>query len=217
MAHSICRSADFSFNTAGYTTLEFAQAMRRFGSAVTIVARSARALPREDEDVSKTLQKVLEAEGIKFCMGAAMQSVSGRSGDKVVLKMRVGDQDLTIEGSHLYCGTGRVPNTGDIGLENTGVQLDKRGHIVVDEFCRASTTADVFAIGDCAGSPYFTHAGHDDFRIVRDYLSGKRTVGSRRSTRIVPFTLFTDPEFAHVGLREHEATMSGISHSTSAS
>lgn len=194
----------------GYIGLEFAQAMRRFGSKVTVLEHNTRILKREDDDVATLVQEILEKERVVFNTNTNLSLVSGKSGEKVVLSGRVGDEPFEIEGSHILCATGRLPNTEDLGLDQAGVKLTSNGHIEVDEWNRTAA-ADVYAVGDCAGSPYFTHIGFDDFRIVRDCLSGKVDSSiSRKSSRQVPFTLFTDPEVAHVGLRVHEARTRGV-------
>ena len=184
--------------------------MKRLGAAVTIVSRSATFLPREDEDVSTELQSLMRREGINVYASTVPVSVSGTSGVRVRLTATQDEQQITIDGSHIFCGTGRTPNTDQIGAENAGLILDAKGHIIVDEFCSTSSSNDVFAAGACAGSPYSTHAGHDDYRIVRDFLSGRRTSGTPRSSRTISLVLFTDPEFAQVGLRESEARAQGI-------
>jgi pyruvate/2-oxoglutarate dehydrogenase complex dihydrolipoamide dehydrogenase (E3) component len=132
--------------------------------------------------------------------------VSGLSGDEVSITLRTSDGEQTIEGSHILVAAGRVPNTAGVGLDKAGVQLTDRGFVKVNE--RLETSApDVWALGDCAGSPMFTHISEDDFRIVRDNLAG-----GRRSTRdrFVPYCMFTDPPLAHVGLSEGEAERLGV-------
>jgi pyruvate/2-oxoglutarate dehydrogenase complex dihydrolipoamide dehydrogenase (E3) component len=190
----------------GYIGLEFAQAMRRLGSPVTVVERGDRLLRREDEDVSATLTAVLEREGVRILTGAAAERVSGRSGDHVTVYGTHAGEVLELSGTHLLVAAGRTPNTDGIGLESAGVELTADGHVRVDEHLR-TTAAGVFAVGDCAGSPHFTHIAYDDYRIVRETLAGRS-----RSTkgRQVPFCLFTDPEFARIGLSEAEAKRDGI-------
>jgi pyruvate/2-oxoglutarate dehydrogenase complex dihydrolipoamide dehydrogenase (E3) component len=148
----------------------------------------------------------LAAEDIQVVLGAAPTEVRGRSGDEVTVAVRVGSTEQKIEGSDILVATGRIPNTADIGLERTGVELDARGYVRVNE--RLETTAPgVRAVGECAGSPQFTHASIDDFRIVSDNMSG----GSRSTrNRLVPYVLFTDPPLAHVGLSESQARAQGI-------
>jgi pyruvate/2-oxoglutarate dehydrogenase complex dihydrolipoamide dehydrogenase (E3) component len=183
---------------AGFVGLEFAQAMRRFGSRVTVLDRNSALLHREDSDVSDAVAALFRDERIDLLTGTALRRVEGRSGQSVRLQTTAGD---VIEGTHVLAAGGRTPNTDGIGLERAGVALNAAGHIKVNE--RLATTAEgVFAMGDCAGSPYFTHIAFDDFRIVRDNLAG----GNRVTTgRQVPFCMFIDPELARVGLSEREA------------
>jgi len=192
----------------GYIGLEVAQAMRRFGSQVTIIERSERLAYREDEDVSKALYDLCQDEGIELVMGALTTNVEGKSGQLVKLRVVEGGSERIIEGTHLLAATGRTPNTEGIGLELAGVELTDRGYIKVNE--RLETSApDVWAIGECAGSPQFTHIAFDDFRVIRDNLSGGHRVTTGRQ---VPFCLFTDPELARVGLNETEAKADGIAY-----
>ena len=185
----------------GYVGIEMAQAYRRFGSRVTIVQNGPRLLDREDFDIADEMQRILSDEGIQVLTGANVVSVRGRSGDRVSFTVRTSSGDQELQGTDILVATGRVPNTAGIGLEEAGVELDARGYVRVNE--RLETTAsDVRAIGECAGSPHFTHVSVDDFRIIKDNLAG----GSRTTRdRIVPYCLFTDPQLAHVGLTEREA------------
>lgn len=192
----------------GYVGLELAQAMRRFGSRVTIIERSARLASREDEDVSAGLRELFEKEGIELILNASPLRVAGASSKSVQLTVAQGGTESTLEGTHLLVATGRTPNTAGIGLELAGVELTERGYIKVN--ARLETTAaSVWAIGDCAGSPQFTHIAFDDFRVIRDNLAG----GNRLTTgRQVPYCMFTDPELARVGLSETEAKAKGIAY-----
>jgi pyruvate/2-oxoglutarate dehydrogenase complex dihydrolipoamide dehydrogenase (E3) component len=190
----------------GYIGLELAQAFRRFGSQVTIVERNDTLIHREDADVTDAITELFMEEGITICTGTVVESVAGTSGEGVRLECRRGGENLVIEGTDLLVAAGRTPNTHGVGLELAGVELDDRGHVRVNE--RLQTTAEgVWAVGDCAGSPYFTHIAFDDFRIVRDNLAGVQRV---TTGRLVPFCLFTDPELARVGLNEREAQQRGI-------
>ena len=185
----------------GYVGLEMAQAYRRFGSRVTIIETGPQLMTREDPDVADEMQRILSDEGIQILMAAETLNVRGRSGQEVSLTVRTPSGEQKIEGSDILAAAGRVPNTAAIGLEEAGVELDGRGYIRVNE--RLETTApNVWAIGECAGSPQFTHVSEDDFRIIRDNLAG-----GNRSTRdrLVPYCMFTDPPLAHVGLSEAEA------------
>jgi pyruvate/2-oxoglutarate dehydrogenase complex dihydrolipoamide dehydrogenase (E3) component len=192
----------------GYIGLELAQAFRRFGSQVTIVERNDTLIHREDADVTDAITDLFMEEGITICTGTVVESIAGMSGEGVTLECRRGGENLVIKGTDLLVAAGRTPNTDGIGLELAGVELDDRGHVRVNE--RLQTTAEgVWAVGDCAGSPYFTHIAFDDFRIVRDNLAGVQRV---TTGRLVPFCLFTDPEFARVGLSEREAQQRGITY-----
>jgi pyruvate/2-oxoglutarate dehydrogenase complex dihydrolipoamide dehydrogenase (E3) component len=192
----------------GYVGLEFAQAMRRLGSRVTVIERSARLLPREDEDVALALDALLADEGIEMVFNAQVERVSGKSGDSVELTLKQGKTEQSLRGTHLLVATGRTPNTEGIGLDLAGVEVTERGYVKVNE--RLETTAPgVWAIGESAGSPQFTHIAFDDFRVIRDNLTGGNHVTTGRQ---VPFCLFTDPEFARIGLSETEAKAQGVSY-----
>jgi pyruvate/2-oxoglutarate dehydrogenase complex dihydrolipoamide dehydrogenase (E3) component len=190
----------------GYVGLEFAQAYRRFGSRVTVVEHGPQLLGREDPDVAEEIRRILTAEDIEVLLGAELLGVEGRSGEGVRLRVRTAGSERTIAGTDILAATGRTPNTAGIGLDVAGVELDARGYVQVND--RLETTApQVWAIGECAGSPQFTHVSEDDFRVIRDNLAG-----GRRSTRdrLVPYCLFTDPPLARVGLSEEEARTRGI-------
>lgn len=192
----------------GYVGLELAQAFRRFGARVTVIEAGPQLMSREDPEVAAEIQRILGGEGVEFLLSAQVVSAAGRSGEAVRLTVREGAGERTIEGSDLLVAAGRTPNTSGIGLEAAGVELDGRGFIRVNERLE-TTAADVWALGECAGSPQFTHVSVDDFRIVRDNLAG----GRRRSTgdRLIPYCMFTDPPLARVGLSEGEARRGGTS------
>jgi pyruvate/2-oxoglutarate dehydrogenase complex dihydrolipoamide dehydrogenase (E3) component len=193
----------------GYVGLEMAQASARLGSKVTVVEKGSKILKNEDDDVTTLLAEVLTKEGIDILAGCQVVKVEGKSGSsiKVHIKSSSGEEKI-LEGSHLLVAGGRIPNTQNIGLDAAGVELTSAGHIKVDEHLR-TTAPDIFAVGDCAGSPNFTHIGFDDFRIVKSVLSKSATLGSTVG-RQVPSCLFTDPEVSHVGLTEREAKAKGI-------
>src|SRR5262245_31437387 len=183
-----------------------AQYLRRLGSRVTVVERNGALIHREDPDVTGAVAELFRDEGIEVSVGTTLTRVEGTSGESVRLHGTRGGAGVVIEGTHLLVAGGRTPNTDGIGLEKVGVEVDGRGHVKVNE--RLRTTADgVWAVGDCAGSPYFTHIAFDDFRVVRDNLAGRDRV---TTGRLVPFCLFTDPELARIGLSESEARRSGI-------
>jgi pyruvate/2-oxoglutarate dehydrogenase complex dihydrolipoamide dehydrogenase (E3) component len=190
----------------GYVGLEMAQAYRRFGSRVTVIERGPRIMSREDPDVAEELQSVLGSGSVQFVLAAEITGVRGRSGEDVSITVRTPSGEQTIEGSDILIAAGRVPNTEGIGLEHAGIELNDRGYIRVND--RLETTVPgVWALGECAGSPQFTHVSVDDFRIIRDNLAG----GHRRtSDRLVPYCVFTDPPLAHVGLSESEARAQGL-------
>lgn len=190
----------------GYVGLEFAQAMRRFGSKVTLIDRNHRVIHGEDDDITEGLQSLFQDEGIELVLNGKIKSISGVSGQSVRVILEQNGVEKSLEGTHLLAAAGRVPNTKDIGLELTGVELTTHGYIKVNE--RLETTAPgVWAVGDVAGSPQFTHISEDDFHVVRDNILG----GNRVTTgRQVPFCLFTDPEFARIGMSEKEAKTKGV-------
>jgi pyruvate/2-oxoglutarate dehydrogenase complex dihydrolipoamide dehydrogenase (E3) component len=196
----------------GYVGVELSQAMRRFGSKVTVVDRNGRLMSKEDPDVCDALRSLLADEGIDILLSARIKQVSGKCGDSVsvVVEQNVEQNRIekVLEGSHVLVATGRNPNTEGLGLELTGVELTGRGYIKVNE--RLQTTAPgVWAIGEVAGSPQFTHISIDDFRVVHVNLTG----GNRVTTgRQVPYCLFTDPELARIGLSETEAETRGIAY-----
>jgi pyruvate/2-oxoglutarate dehydrogenase complex dihydrolipoamide dehydrogenase (E3) component len=190
----------------GYVGLEFAQAMRRFGSRVTIVQHASQLLEREDTDVADALLKLMNDEGVEVFLQATVQSVSGRSGDSVQLQLRSKEGETMLEASDILVAAGRTPNTDRLDLARTDVDVDAGGYIRVSERLQTSAPG-IWATGECAGSPKFTHVGEDDCHIVLDNLAG----GNRTTRgRLIPYCLFTDPELAHVGLSESEARAKNV-------
>jgi pyruvate/2-oxoglutarate dehydrogenase complex dihydrolipoamide dehydrogenase (E3) component len=190
----------------GYVGLELAQAMRRFGSKVTLIEQREQLASGEDADVAAAILQLFNDEGITVHLQTRIQSVDGESGAHLRVVAGGPDGEHVIYATDLLVAIGRTPNTGGIGLELAGVELTRTGYIAVDE--HLATTADrVWAMGDCAGSPQFTHVAFDDFRVVHDNLRG----GSRTTAdRLVPYCIYTDPELARVGLNEAEAKRRGI-------
>jgi pyruvate/2-oxoglutarate dehydrogenase complex dihydrolipoamide dehydrogenase (E3) component len=190
----------------GYVGIELSQAMRRFGSKVTLIDRNQRLMSKEDEDVCEALRTLLQDEGVDTLLSTRVKELSGKSGDAVSMIVDQNGTEKTVKGSHVLVAAGRTPNTEGLGMDLAGVQLTDRGYIKVNE--RLQTTArGVWAIGEVAGSPQFTHISVDDFRVVHANLNG----GNRVTTgRQVPYCLFTDPELAHVGLSEMEAKARNI-------
>src|SRR5580700_2023701 len=189
----------------GYVGLEFAQAFVRFGSRVTVLERGSQLLPREDKDVADALLEFVHLDGVDVRFNVEVAQVEGSSGGSVRVTLATSAGTSLLEGSDILVSTGRIPNTANVGLDKTGVATDARGYIQVNE--RLETTAPgIWALGECAGSPQFTHVSEDDFRIVQANLHG----GSRNTRdRLIPFCLFTDPEIARVGLNENEAVAAG--------
>jgi pyruvate/2-oxoglutarate dehydrogenase complex dihydrolipoamide dehydrogenase (E3) component len=190
----------------GYVGLEFAQAYRRFGSRVTVIQHGPQLMEREDRDVADEVQRILSDEGIQVLVAAETLQVRGRAGKEVSLVVRTTSGEQNIEGSDILVAAGRIPNTAGIGLDEAGVELDGRGYIRVNERLETSAS-EVWAIGECAGSPQFTHVSADDFQIIKHNLDG-----GKRSTRdrLIPYCMFTDPPLARVGLTEAEAQRKGI-------
>jgi pyruvate/2-oxoglutarate dehydrogenase complex dihydrolipoamide dehydrogenase (E3) component len=188
---------------AGYIACELGQMFRRFGAEVALVAPSARLLPREDEAASEALTGVFRAEGIALALGKPVAEVA-RVGGEIELRVKGG---ASLRGSHLLVATGRTPNTNDLGCAAGNVTLDARGHVVVDERYETSEPG-VFAVGDCTPGPQFTHVSWDDHRVLFELLAGRPA--RRRTDRIVPYTVFTDPQVAGVGLSEREARARGL-------
>lgn len=190
----------------GYIGCEFAQMYRRFGSRVTLLERGARFLPREDVDTGAQVLGIFREDGIDVLLGTEIVQVEGVSGSEVriVLKGQGGERRLA--GSDLLVALGRVPNTDHVNLGAAGVELDARGFIKVNERLETSV-ANVWALGDVNGGPQFTHISLDDYRIVKANLSG----GNRSAKdRLVPYTLFIDPELGRVGMTEEEARRQGF-------
>ena len=190
----------------GYVGLELSQAMRRFGSQVTVIEAGPQLAGREDPDIGAALLDLFQDEGIEVLLGYEVREVEGRSGEAVRVHATGTQGKRTLEGSDLLVATGRRANTDGLHLELTGVQLNEHGYIKVDERLR-TTSENIWAMGDCAGSPQFTHVAENDFSIVHDNLNG----GNRTTrNRLIPFCMFTDPELVRVGRNETEAQRDGI-------
>jgi pyruvate/2-oxoglutarate dehydrogenase complex dihydrolipoamide dehydrogenase (E3) component len=189
----------------GYIGLEFAQMFRRFGSAVTIVHRGKQLLAREDSDVADEVAKILAQDGIQVILQAETTRASQSEG-RIWLSIRKPDGELTIDGSHLLVATGRVPDTEALNLNAAGVELDESGFIKVDDRLETSVPG-IYAIGDVKPGPAFTHISYDDFRIIRTNLieNGSASIKGR----IVPYTVFIDPQLGRVGMSETEARARG--------
>jgi pyruvate/2-oxoglutarate dehydrogenase complex dihydrolipoamide dehydrogenase (E3) component len=185
----------------GYVGVEFAQAFRRLGSRVTLIARGSQLLSREDPDVALAVLALLEDEGVSVRLNCDVTAVEGRSGQAVEVNISSGGIRETVTGTAILAALGRTPNTSGIGLEDAGIEVTSSGHVRVNERLETSASQ-VWAMGECAGSPYFTHASYDDFRVVRDNLNGHQRSTSERT---IPYCVFTDPPLARVGMNEREA------------
>ena len=188
-----------------YVGLEFGQMYRRLGSEVTVVEMGPRLIHREDEDVSQAVQEILENEGINIRLNAECIAME-KHGDKVAINLDCSSGDKKVLGSHLLLAVGRVPNTNDLGLENTGITVDQRGYIQVDDQLQTNVPG-IYALGDCNGRGAFTHTSYNDYEIVAANLldSDPRRV----SDRITAYALYIDPPLGRAGMTEAEVRKSG--------
>ena len=190
----------------GYIGLEFGQMFRRFGSQVTIVHRGERLLAREDPDVADEIAKILREDGITVLLNSDVSSVSPADGT-IRLVARTAQGNETLQGSHLLVAVGRSPNTERLNLPAAGMDTDKRGFVTVNQRLETNVPG-IYALGDVNGGPQFTHISYDDFRIIRTNLveGGVATT----TDRLVPYTVFMDPQLGRVGLTETEANERGL-------
>ncbi|GAC1469792.1 MAG: mercuric reductase [Ktedonobacteraceae bacterium] len=190
----------------GYIGLEFGQMFRRFGSKVTIVQRGKQLLAREDPDIAEEVAKILREDGIEVLLETSTSHVTKDANGAIQLVVKTLDGERTLRGSHLLAGTGRTPNTDKLNLDATGVQVDKKGYIQVNDTLETNVPG-IYALGDVKGPPAFTHISYDDFRIIRTNLieHGKASI----SDRLVPYAVFIDPQLGRVGLSETEAKQQG--------
>ncbi len=191
----------------GYVGLEFGQLFRRLGAEVTIVHRGAHLLAREDEDIADAMRTILEEDGIRVLLDSSAKSVTGSDG-ALNVTVEGGDGMETIAASHILQAAGRIPNSDFLDLDVAGIETDKKGYIIVDDRL-ATSVPGIYGIGDVVPGPKFTHISYDDYRILKATLID----GESRSTadRIVPYTVFTDPQLGRVGLSEREARDQGRS------
>jgi len=191
---------------AGYIGLEFGQMFRRFGSKVTVIQRGAKLLAREDDDVSDEVVKILQEDGIEFCFNSTTTQAKQLPKGKIQLTVSTPEGEKVLVGSHVLTAGGRSPNTENLNLSATGVTTDKNGFIQVN--ARLETTVPgIFALGDVKGGPAFTHISYDDFRIIRTNLLEYGTATTE--DRLLPYTMFIDPQLGRIGLSESEARAKG--------
>ncbi|GAB1731453.1 hypothetical protein NU195Hw_g1067t1 [Hortaea werneckii] len=190
----------------GYIGLEFGQLFQRLGSKVTIVQRGVQLLPREDAEVSAAVKKIVESEGVEVLLNAQASGIKTSDGATfpITLDCNVQDTAISLEGSHILLATGRQPNTDTLHLDKAGVVTDSKGHIQVNTTLQTSIPH-IYALGDCHGGPAFTHISYDDFRIIRDHFINNNTASRTTENRLVPYTVYTDPQLGHIGLHESEA------------
>src|SRR5205809_7820759 len=190
----------------GYIGLEFGQMFRRFGSRVTVVQRAPQLAAREDADVAEEIRKILCEDGVEVLLNTKVASVERASEGGLRVTVQNGGTEHALLGSHLLLATGRSPNTEALNLGAAGVVTDKSGFIKVNERLETSVPG-VYALGDVKGGPAFTHISYDDFRIIRTNLleGGHATIRDR----LVPNTVFIDPQLGRIGLSETEARARG--------
>jgi pyruvate/2-oxoglutarate dehydrogenase complex dihydrolipoamide dehydrogenase (E3) component len=190
----------------GYIGLEFGQMFRRFGSEVTIIQAAARLMTAEDEDVSDKVAAILRDDGVTVLTSATPVRAEPAEGGRLRVTVRTADGERQAAGSHLLAAVGRVPNTEALRPEAAGIRLSDRGFIEVDEYLETSVPG-VYAMGDVKGGPAFTHLSHDDYRILRASLIGNEKASTR--DRIIPYTVFMDPQLGRVGMTERQAREQG--------
>ncbi len=190
----------------GYVGLEFGQMFRRFGSQVTIIQRGAQLLAREDKDVAEAVADVLREDGIEVLLKTAATRVTRTPDGKIELMVSTSEGERVLSGSHILVAAGRTPNTHKLNLSATGVEVDKRGYIRANDLLETSAPG-IYALGDVKGPPAFTHISYDDFRILRTNLIEKGHVTIK--DRLVPYTVFIDPQLGRIGLTEAEAHQQG--------
>ncbi|HKB36396.1 MAG TPA: mercuric reductase [Gemmataceae bacterium] len=189
----------------GYIGLEFGQMFRRFGSDVTIAQRGKQLLAQEDADVAEEVNKILRQDGIEVLLESDAVRVAKDGGD-IRLSVRTGGAERTLTGSHLLVAAGRVPNTDRLNLKAAGVETDQRGYVRVNDRLETNVPG-IYALGDVKGGPAFTHISYDDFRILETNLLKNGQASTKG--RMVPYTVFIDPQLGHIGLHEEEAKKQG--------
>jgi pyruvate/2-oxoglutarate dehydrogenase complex dihydrolipoamide dehydrogenase (E3) component len=191
----------------GYIGLEFGQMFRRFGSRVTVVQRGDQLLGREDQDVAEEVAKILNEDGVDVLLNTDAVKVDHGADGKIHLTVKTSEGERTIVGSHLLAAAGREPNTDALNLAAAGIEADKHGFIKANDRLETNVPG-IYALGDVKGGPQFTHISYDDFRIIRTNLieGGKATI----TDRLVPYTVFIDPQLGRIGLTEAEAKAKGL-------
>ncbi len=191
----------------GYIGLEFGQMFRRFGSRVTIIQRASQLLGREDQDVADEIAQILREDGVEVLLNTEAMKVDQGDDGKIRLTMKTAEGERTVTGSHLLAAAGRTPNSDALNLAGAGVETDKTGFIKTNPKLETNV-AGIYALGDVKGGPQFTHISYDDYRIIKANLIEHNN--ATINERLVPYTVFTDPQLARVGLSEAEAKAKGL-------
>ncbi|EPS43617.1 hypothetical protein H072_2417 [Dactylellina haptotyla CBS 200.50] len=193
---------------AGYVGLEFGHLFSRLGAKVTVVGRGVQVLGREDEDIAAEVKQILEQDGMEIALGMDTVRLEKTDEDgmnlKLVYKPTKGGEEISVSGSHLLWSAGRVPNTDLMDLKAGGIDFDEKGFIKYDEYLKTSADG-VFVLGDIKGGPAFTHISYDDFRIIKNNFLSPDLPKLTTKDRMVPYTVYTDPQLGHIGVHEHEA------------
>jgi pyruvate/2-oxoglutarate dehydrogenase complex dihydrolipoamide dehydrogenase (E3) component len=192
----------------GYIGLEFGELFLRLGSKVTVVQMGPQIMgPREDPDIAQCMCDILTEDGMTILLETTTEHLEpdGKGGVRLTVDCKTGRHEIT--GSHLLVAAGRKPNTEALNLAAAGIETGPHGHIKVNDKLETGVPG-VYAVGDCAGQPQFTHISYDDFRILRENLlhGGNRTT----KDRLIPYTMFTDPQLGCVGINETTARTQGL-------
>ena len=190
----------------GYIGLEFGKMFKRYGSEVTILQNGVRLLPREDEDIARSVHQILEEENIRICLKSEVSDVQ-KNHDHITVHVSIEGRQESIDCTHVLIATGRAPNTEDLDLQKTGVTVDHAGHIIVNEYLETSMRG-IYAIGDVKGGPEFTHISYNDYVILADNILENKKISTH--DRMVPYCMFIDPQLGRIGITEMEAEKKGL-------
>lgn len=192
----------------GYVGLEFAQMFKRFGAKVTVVQHGGQLLGWEDGDVAEEVKKLLVEDGIEVMLNSKAERIEKVGEGKVKLVVKTGSEERQLLASHILSAAGRLPNTSDLDLEKTGVKVTKAGYVHSND--RLETNVEgIYTLGDVKGGPAFTHISYDDFRILKANVIDRDPSPKTITDRLVPYTVFIDPQLGRIGLTENEAKAQG--------
>jgi pyruvate/2-oxoglutarate dehydrogenase complex dihydrolipoamide dehydrogenase (E3) component len=195
----------------GYIGLEFGQMFRRFGSKVTIIQKNSRLAPREDPDISEEIRKIFEEEGINVLLKADTKSIVKNKKGKLILNVKSASGIQEMEGTRLLVAAGLVPNTPKLNLDSAGIKTDLQGYVIVNDKLETNIEG-IYSMGDVKGGPAFTHISYDDYRIIKGNLLENKNMSIKN--RLVPYTIFIDPQLGRIGLTESEAKEKGLKFKT---